>query len=94
MVKLTEMDDSVTLQQQLMTEAGPVILINQFKVKPEESEQLIAAWTKDALFLKQQPGFYLSAVASRYCGKRCLHQRRRLAVSCRLPPGVQPAGIS
>lgn len=57
MVKLTEMDDSVTLQQQLMTEAGPVILINQFKVKPEEADQLIAAWRQDALFLKQQPGF-------------------------------------
>jgi heme-degrading monooxygenase HmoA len=57
MVKLTEMDDSITLQQQLMTEAGPVILINQFKVKPEEADQLIAAWTQDALFLKQQPGF-------------------------------------
>lgn len=57
MVKLTEMDDSVTLQQQLMTEAGPVILINQFTVKPEESDQLIATWTQDALFLKQQPGF-------------------------------------
>lgn len=57
MVKLIEMDHSVTLQQQLMTEVDPVILINQFTVKPEESDQLIAAWTQDALFLKQQPGF-------------------------------------
>jgi heme-degrading monooxygenase HmoA len=51
------MDDLVTLQQQMMTEVGPVILINQFKVKPAEADQLIAAWTNDALFLKQQPGF-------------------------------------
>jgi heme-degrading monooxygenase HmoA len=57
MVKLTEMDDSVTLQQQMMTEAGPVVLINQFKVKREDSDQLIEAWTNDAVFLKQQPGF-------------------------------------
>ena len=57
MLKLIEMDDSVTLQQQMMTEAGPVVLINQFKVKPEEADQLIEAWTQDALFLKQQPGF-------------------------------------
>ena len=35
MLELIEMDDSVTLQQLMMTEAGPVILINQFKVKPE-----------------------------------------------------------
>jgi heme-degrading monooxygenase HmoA len=57
MVKLTEMDDSVTLQQQMMTEAGPVVLINQFKVNREDSDQLIEAWTNDAVFLKQQPGF-------------------------------------
>ena len=57
MLKLIEMDDSVTLQQQMMTEAGPVILINQFKVIPEDADQLIEAWTHDATFLKQQPGF-------------------------------------
>ena len=57
MLELVEMDDSVTLQQQLGTEAGPVILINQFKVKPEEADQLVDAWARDAAFLKQQPGF-------------------------------------
>ena len=56
-MKLIEMDDSVTLQQQMMTEVGPVILINQFKVKPDDADQLIEAWTHDAVFLKQQPGF-------------------------------------
>ena len=60
MLKLIEMDDSVTLQQQIMTEVGPVILINQFKVKPEEADQLIEAWERDAALLKQQPG-YISA---------------------------------
>jgi len=57
MLELIEMDDSVTLQQQLEVEIGPVILINQFKVKPEEASQLVEAWTRDAAFLKQQPGF-------------------------------------
>jgi heme-degrading monooxygenase HmoA len=57
MLKLIEIDDSVTLQQQMTTEAGPVILINQFKVKPEEADQMVDAWTRDATFLKQQPGF-------------------------------------
>ena len=60
MVKLIEMDDSVTLEQQMMTEAGPVILINQFKVKLEDANALIDAWARDAAFLKQQPG-YISA---------------------------------
>jgi heme-degrading monooxygenase HmoA len=57
MLKLIEMDDSVTLQQQMTTEASPVVLINQFKVKPEEAAQLVEAWARDAAFLKQQPGF-------------------------------------
>jgi len=57
MIEMIEMDDSVTLQQQMSEEVGPVILINQFKVKPEESEQLIKAWAADAAFFKSQPGF-------------------------------------
>jgi quinol monooxygenase YgiN len=57
MLELVEMDDAVTLQQQLSLEIGPVILINQFKVKTEEVNQLVEAWTRDAAFLKQQTGF-------------------------------------
>ena len=68
MLKLIEMDDSVTLQQQMMTEdEGPVILINQFRVKPSEADQLIDAWAHDAAFLKQQPG-YISAQLHRGIG--------------------------
>ena len=57
MIEMNEMDDSVTLQQQLSEEVGPVILINQFKVRPEDSEQLIKAWAADAAIFKLQPGF-------------------------------------
>jgi heme-degrading monooxygenase HmoA len=56
-IKLIEMDERVTLQQQMAQELGPVILINTFTVKPEEADQLIAAWTADAAYFKQQPGF-------------------------------------
>src|SRR5262245_47525183 len=56
-IKLIEMDEMVTLQQQMGQEVGPVILVNKFNVKPEEADQLIAAWTADAGFFKQQPGF-------------------------------------
>src|SRR5262249_9444501 len=33
------------------------ILINKFNVKPEEADQLLAAWSADAAFFKRQPGF-------------------------------------
>jgi heme-degrading monooxygenase HmoA len=71
MVKLVEMDDSVTLQQQMAQEVGPVILINQFKVKPEEADHLVQAWAADAAFLKQQPGF-ISAQLHRGVGGSCV----------------------
>jgi GAF domain-containing protein len=44
MIKLIEIDETVTLQQQMGQEVGPVILINKFNVKPEEADQLVAAW--------------------------------------------------
>ena len=54
---LREMDEHVTYRQQLQEDDGPVVLINQFTVPPEDAAPLIAAWTDDAAFMKQQPGF-------------------------------------
>lgn len=57
MPRLVELDAHVTLAQQLADDDGPVILINSFSVVPEEADALLAAWTKDAAFMKAQPGF-------------------------------------
>jgi len=65
------MDDLVTLQQQMGEDAGPVILINEFKVKSEETNQLLDAWARDAAFMKQQPGF-ISAQLHRGIGGSCV----------------------
>jgi heme-degrading monooxygenase HmoA len=54
---LREMDDHVTYLQQLQEDNGPVVLINQFNVAPEDAARFIEAWTDDAAFMKQQPGF-------------------------------------
>lgn len=54
---LKEMNEVVTLAQQLETEDGPIVLINVFTFKPEDEEELIKAWTQDADFMKQQPGY-------------------------------------
>jgi hypothetical protein len=48
-----EMDDRVSLRDQLANEVGPVILINTFKVAPA----LLEAWAADAAYLKTKPGF-------------------------------------
>jgi quinol monooxygenase YgiN len=57
MLQLKEMDDRVRLADQLAEEVGPVILVNTFRVAPEEVDALLAAWAADAAHLRQQPGF-------------------------------------
>jgi heme-degrading monooxygenase HmoA len=56
-MKLRDMDRQVTYMQQLQHNNGPVLLINQFNVAPEDSERLLEAWADDAAFMKRQPGF-------------------------------------
>jgi hypothetical protein len=57
-VKLVEMDEKITLSEQMEEEnVGPVILINKFNVKPEEVDQLLRAWAADAAYFKSQSGF-------------------------------------
>jgi heme-degrading monooxygenase HmoA len=58
MVKLVEMDEKVTLSDQMEEKnVGSVILINKFNMKPEEVDEFLQAWASDAEYFKQQPGF-------------------------------------
>jgi quinol monooxygenase YgiN len=57
MDKFVETDEHVKLSEQLEENVGPIILINRFNVKPEETDQFLKAWEKDATYFKSQPGF-------------------------------------
>jgi heme-degrading monooxygenase HmoA len=61
MLKMVEMDENMTLAEQLEEEqkgsGRPIILINKFNIKPEDVDQLLKAWAADAAYLKQKPGF-------------------------------------
>lgn len=50
MVKFIEMDETVSLFTQLEQSKGPVILINEFDVKPEEADYFM----KKGLFHAQK----------------------------------------
>jgi heme-degrading monooxygenase HmoA len=53
-----ELDAQVTYMQQLQEhDGGPVVLINQFNVAPEDVERSLEVWSDDAGFMKRQPGF-------------------------------------
>lgn len=56
-MRLREMDERTTYMQQLQEDDGPVVLMNQFNVAPEEVARFLAVWAEDAAFMKQQPGF-------------------------------------
>ena len=71
MVKMVEMDEAVTLRQQMMQDMSPVILINKFNVDPREVPAFLRAWADDAAFLKRQPGF-ISAQLHRGIGGSCV----------------------
>ena len=57
MLQRIEMDERVTLKDQLAEEVGPVILVNTFRVAAEDADQLLDAWAADAAYLKNKPGF-------------------------------------
>ena len=57
MLTRVEMDERVTIADQVGQEVGPVILINTFKVAPEDADALLEAWAADAAYMKQKPGF-------------------------------------
>ena len=69
MAKLIEMDEEVTLRDQMENEvAGPVVLINKFNVDSNEVEQFLKAWKEDASKFKDQSGF-ISAQLHKGIGK-------------------------
>lgn len=57
MVKFANLDDKVSVVDQLNEVESPVVLVNIFTVDPSEADAVVAAWTRDALFMKRQPGF-------------------------------------
>ena len=56
-MRLREMDERPTYMQQLQQDDGPIVLINQFNVAPEDVDRLLEVWADDAAFMKQQEGF-------------------------------------
>jgi heme-degrading monooxygenase HmoA len=57
MVRITEMNDKVTLSTQLEEDIGPVILMNMFNVGPDEIDEFLKVFAATTEMFKQQPGF-------------------------------------
>lgn len=57
MLKFANLDNTVSVTDQLDEDVAPVVLINVFNVDPAEADGVQSAWTNDAKFMQQQPGF-------------------------------------
>lgn len=58
MPKLKELNEAVSLGQQMQSdENGSIVLFNVFTVDPADEDELVAAWSRDAEFMKLQPGY-------------------------------------
>ena len=63
MLNLRPLDPTCPIDQQLQSTADPVVLVNLFSVAEADISALMAAWEKDAGWMKQQLGF-VSALAA------------------------------
>ncbi len=57
MVTLEDVDPRTPFIAQLQESAAAVVLVNTFVVPEGGHDEVVAAWEKDALFMKGQPGF-------------------------------------
>lgn len=57
MPQLRPLDPNFPIMNQLGVEASPIVLVNIFTVDAADVDMLLEAWEKDALWMKQQPGF-------------------------------------
>lgn len=73
MIKFIEMDENVTLKDQMeeAKEIGSVILINKFNVELDKVELFLREWTEEVIRFKQQPGF-ISTQLHKGIGKSCV----------------------
>ena len=57
MLNLRPLDPAYAIEHQLHGTASPVVLVNLFTVAEADIPALLAAWEKDATWMKKQPGF-------------------------------------
>lgn len=57
MPQIRPMDPKFPISSQLAVTASPAVLVNIFTVDAVDVDALLAAWEKDALWMKAQPGF-------------------------------------
>ena len=72
MLQLRPLDPAIPIERQLGLDVRPVVLVNLFLLDKEDEQAFQQAWTQDAQFMKQQPGF-ISTQMHRAIGDGCAY---------------------
>lgn len=57
MSQMRPLDPAFPIDRQLAIDAAPVVLMNVFTLDKADEQIFLQAWTDDAKFMKQKPGF-------------------------------------
>jgi len=55
-MELRQVDERVAYADQLQEDSGPVVLINEFHLAPEDVERFLEVWAENLVLTKKQPG--------------------------------------
>jgi heme-degrading monooxygenase HmoA len=72
MIDLADIDKSTPFPSQLQAETGPVTLVNTFVAPEGKVDEVLAAWTLDAVYFKSRPGFISTQLLRGTGGSRVL----------------------
>jgi heme-degrading monooxygenase HmoA len=72
MFQLRPLDPAFPIDRQLGFDARPVVLVNLFILDQADEQAMLQAWTEDAQFMKNQPGF-VSTQMHRAIGAGCAY---------------------
>jgi hypothetical protein len=88
-----EMGERTPLSAQMEERVGPVILINQFTVEPNEADHLLTAWAGRRRLDEAAAWIHLGPVPPRHRGQPGFRQLRGLGVDRTLQARVQEPGV-
>ncbi len=54
---MRQLDPAFPIERQLAIDATPIVLVNVFTLDTADEQTFLHAWTDDAAFMKQRPGF-------------------------------------
>jgi len=56
-LQLRPLDPAFPIERQVALDASAIVLVNLFTLDKADEQAFLKSWQKDALFMKQQPGF-------------------------------------